>query len=63
MFSILFQIALLALVLFSFVMVIGVPVAYASPQNWDQSKPLIYLGSGIWIVLVLVVAVLNYLVA
>jgi photosystem II PsbZ protein len=62
MFSILFQIALLALVLFSFVMVIGVPVAYASPQNWDQSKPLIYLGSGIWIVLVLVVAVLNYLV-
>jgi photosystem II PsbZ protein len=62
MFSILFQIALLALVLFSFVMVIGVPVAYASPQNWDQSKPLIYLGSGIWIALVLVVAVLNYLV-
>ncbi|MCU0534838.1 MAG: photosystem II reaction center protein PsbZ [Hydrococcus sp. Prado102] len=58
-----FQMALLALVAFSFIMVIGVPVAYASPQNWDQSKPLLYLGSGIWMILVVVVAVLNFLVA
>ncbi|HBE21421.1 MAG TPA: photosystem II reaction center protein Z [Cyanobacteria bacterium UBA11149] len=61
--SIIFQLSLAALVLFSFVMVVGVPVAYASPQNWDQSKRLLYLGSGIWIVLVLLVAVLNYFVA
>ncbi len=60
--SIVFQIALAALVLFSFVMVIGVPVAYASPQNWDQSKPLLYLGSGIWVILVLLVAILNFFV-
>ena len=50
------------LVLFSFVMVVYVPVAYASPQNWEQSKPLLYLGSGIWLGLVVVVAVLNFLV-
>ncbi|MBP0001628.1 MAG: photosystem II reaction center protein PsbZ [Cyanobacteria bacterium SID2] len=62
MFSILFQIVLAALVLWSFIMVVGVPVAYASPQNWEQSKGLIWLGSGIWIALVLAVAVLNYLV-
>jgi len=61
--SIIFQFALAALVLVSFVMVIGVPVAYASPQNWDQSKPLLYIGSGIWAVLVIVVGLLNYLVA
>jgi photosystem II PsbZ protein len=60
--SIVFQIALAALVLFSFLMVIGVPVAYASPQNWNQSKPLLYLGSGIWAVLVVLVAVLNFFV-
>jgi photosystem II PsbZ protein len=60
--SILFQIALAALVLFSFLMVIGVPVAYASPQNWDQSKPLLYLGSGIWALLVVVVGILNFFV-
>lgn len=61
--SIIFQLSLAALVLFSFVMVVGVPVAYASPQNWDQSKRLLFLGSGVWIALVLLVAVLNYFVA
>ena len=60
--SILFQVALAALVLFSFVMVVGVPVAYASPQSWDRSKPLLYLGSGIWTILVVLVAVLNFFV-
>ena len=60
--TILFQLTLAALVLFSFVMVIGVPVAYASPQNWEQSKSLIYVGSGIWTALVIAVAVLNFFV-
>jgi photosystem II PsbZ protein len=60
--SILFQLALAALVTLSFVMVIGVPVAYASPQNWEQSKRLILLGSGVWVLLVLLVGGLNYFV-
>ncbi|MDJ0509274.1 MAG: photosystem II reaction center protein PsbZ [Crocosphaera sp.] len=60
--SIIFQLVLAALVFFSFVMVVAVPVAYASPQNWDQSKPLLYIGSAIWVVLVLLVAGLNFLV-
>lgn len=60
--SIIFQLALVALVFFSFVMVVGVPVAYASPQNWDQSKPLLYLGSIVWIALVVLVAILNFFV-
>jgi photosystem II PsbZ protein len=57
-----FNLFLLALVLLSFVLVVGVPVAYASGQNWDESKRLIWLGSGVWIGLVLIVAVLNFLV-
>jgi photosystem II PsbZ protein len=61
--TIIFQLALAALVLMSFAMVVGVPVAYASPQNWDQSKTLLYLGSGIWAALVILVGVLNFLVA
>lgn len=60
--AIIFQLVLAALVLFSFVMVVGVPVAYATPQNWDQSKNLIYVGSGIWVLLVIAVAVLNFFV-
>jgi photosystem II PsbZ protein len=60
--SFLFQIALAALVIMSFAMVVGVPVAYASPQNWEQSKRLIFLGSGVWFILVLAVGALNYFV-
>ncbi|MBD1923839.1 photosystem II reaction center protein PsbZ [Microcoleus sp. FACHB-831] len=60
--SILFQVVLAALVLLSFIMVIGVPVAYATPQNWDQSKRLILLGSGVWIALVFLVGALSYFV-
>ncbi|MCW6034897.1 photosystem II reaction center protein PsbZ [Spirulina subsalsa FACHB-351] len=60
--SILFQLALAGLVFLSLAMVIGVPVAYATPQNWDQSKRLIFLSSGLWLVLVIVVGVLNFLV-
>ncbi|NEP62987.1 MAG: photosystem II reaction center protein PsbZ [Symploca sp. SIO2G7] len=61
--SILFQLLLFVLVVWSFVMVIGVPVAYASPKNWEQSKRLVFLGSIIWAVLVIAVGSLNYLIA
>lgn len=60
--SILFQLALGALVFLSFIMVIAVPVAYASPQNWEQSKSLIFVGSGAWLALVIAVGVLNFFV-
>lgn len=60
--SIVFQIALISLVLFSFVLVVGVPVAYATPQNWVESKKLLWVGSGIWGALVVLVGILNFFV-
>ena len=60
--GVIFQLLLTALVFFSFVMIVYVPVAYASPQNWEQSKTLLYVGSGIWTILVVLVAVLNFFV-
>ena len=60
--SIVFQIALISLVLFSFVLVIGVPVVYATPQTWVESKKLLWVGSGIWAVLVVLVGILNFFV-
>ena len=63
MLTILFQLLLAALVLLSFIMVVGVPVGYAVPQGWDRSKQLILVGSVAWGVLVIVVGVLHYLVA
>jgi photosystem II PsbZ protein len=57
--SLLFQVALFALVALSFILVVYVPVAYASPQNWDRDKRLLFLGSGVWVALVLVVGALS----
>ena len=62
MLTFLFQLLLLLLVVLSFILVIGVPVAYASPQIWIQGKPLVFIGSGLWVVLVILVGVLNFLV-
>jgi photosystem II PsbZ protein len=61
--TVVFQLLLAALVFFSFAMIVYVPVAYASPQNWEQSKRLIFLGSIIWGGLVVAVGALNFLVA
>jgi len=60
--NIIFQFALIGLVLLSFVLVVGVPVAYATPQNWVESKKLLWLGSGVWIGLVFLVGLLNFFV-
>lgn len=62
MFTILFQIALVGLVALSFVMIIGVPVAYATPQNWNESKRLLWIGSIAWFGLVFLVGALNFFV-
>ncbi|OKH23403.1 photosystem II reaction center protein PsbZ [Chroogloeocystis siderophila] len=62
MLTILFQIALVALVIMSFAMLIGVPVAYATPQYWNESKRLLWVGSIAWIALVFLVGALNFLV-
>ncbi|MGB3636433.1 MAG: photosystem II reaction center protein PsbZ [Rivularia sp. (in: cyanobacteria)] len=60
--TILFQIALIALVALSFVMVVGVPVAYATPQTWVESKRFLWIGSAAWFGLVVVVGILNFFV-
>lgn len=57
--TLIFQLVLAFFVLYSFAMVIAVPVAYASPSNWNQTRPLILVGSILWLLLVIVVAVLN----
>jgi photosystem II PsbZ protein len=60
--TIVFDLALATLVLLSFLLIVGVPVSLATPQNWEQSKRFVFLGSGVWAVLVIVVGSLNFLV-
>ncbi|MGQ9865120.1 MAG: photosystem II reaction center protein PsbZ [Pseudanabaenaceae cyanobacterium] len=57
--ALVFQLLLAVFVLYSFVMVVAVPVAYASPSNWGQTKPLLLVGSILWVAMVLVIGVLN----
>jgi len=54
-----FQLAVFAFIAVSFAMVVGVPVAFASPNDWSNSKNLVFSGASAWIVLVFVVGILN----
>jgi photosystem II PsbZ protein len=55
----LFQVALFALVLLSFLLVVAVPVVFASPDGWSSSKGFIFSSAGLWFILVFAVGILN----
>lgn len=57
--TIIVQILAFILVIFSTVLVVGIPVTIASPGQWEKSKNLIYTGAGIWAGLVIITAIAN----
>jgi photosystem II PsbZ protein len=63
MFLLTFQISILALIFLSFLMVISVPVIFASSNGWNENRNYILLGSAVWAGLVLLVGTLNSFVA
>jgi photosystem II PsbZ protein len=54
-----FQLSVFALITVSFLLVVGVPVAFASPNGWSQNKSLVLSGTGIWFLLIFLVGILN----
>jgi len=54
-----FQLALFALITLSFLLIVGVPVIFASPDGWASSKGTVFTGLAMWMLLVFVVGVLN----
>jgi photosystem II PsbZ protein len=54
-----FQLALFSLVALSFILVIGVPVAFASPNGWTSTKGFIFPSLSLWVILVFAVGLLN----
>lgn len=54
-----FQLALFALIVVSFLLVIGVPVALATPDGWVENKRTVFSGIGLWFILVFAVGILN----
>nr|WMP11875.1 Photosystem II reaction center protein Z [Laurencia australis]WMP12086.1 Photosystem II reaction center protein Z [Laurencia australis] len=61
--TIVIQLLVLAFVVLSTILVVGIPVTLASPGQWEKSKNLIYTSMGIWVGLVLVTGILNSFVA
>ena len=57
--SIVIQLLVFLLIALSTVLVVGVPVILASPGQWEQSKNLIYTGTGVWAGLVIITGVVN----
>jgi len=58
-----FQFALFCLIALSFLMIVGVPVIFASPEGWTTSKGFVFSGVSIWVLLVFLVGLLNSFVA
>jgi len=54
-----FQVSVLALIAVSFLLVIGVPVAFASPEGFSTSKGLVFSTLTLWAFLVFGVSVLS----
>nr|AYC64343.1 photosystem II protein Z [Pseudochlorodesmis sp. HV01306a] len=63
--NLLFQLAVFSFILFSFLLVIGVPVVFAygdsSTLGWNdsQNKTTLFTAIAIWFVLVFAVGILN----
>nr|ABU88321.1 photosystem II Z protein [Chlamydomonas moewusii] len=53
------QLALFALILVSFALVVGVPVVFASPNGWTENKGIVFSGLSLWLLLVFTVGVFN----
>jgi len=54
-----FQFAVFCLILLSFILVVGVPVIFASPEGWTSSKGFVFTGASTWVLLVFLVGLLN----
>ena len=55
----LFQLAVFALIAVSFLLVIGVPVVFATPEGWVENKGTVFSAIGLWFLLVFAVGILN----
>ncbi len=48
-----------ALIVISFLLVIGVLIVLASPNGWSNNKNVIFAGASLWIGLVFLVGIIN----
>nr|QBW97365.1 photosystem II protein Z [Pelargonium griseum] len=61
--TIAFQLSVFALIATSLILLIGVPVVFASPEGWSSKKKIVFSGTSLWIGLVFLVGILNSLIS
>lgn len=61
--TIAFQLAVFALIATSSILLISVPVVFASPDGWSSNKNIVFSGTSLWIGLVFLVGILNSLIS
>jgi len=61
--AIAFRLAVFALIATSSILLIRVPVVFASPVGWSSNKHFVFSGTSLWIRLVFLVGILNSLVS
>nr|YP_009572267.1 photosystem II protein Z [Debregeasia orientalis]YP_010378749.1 photosystem II protein Z [Debregeasia hekouensis]YP_010381988.1 photosystem II protein Z [Debregeasia elliptica]QBE86192.1 photosystem II protein Z [Debregeasia orientalis]QZF76215.1 photosystem II protein Z [Debregeasia hekouensis]QZF76298.1 photosystem II protein Z [Debregeasia hekouensis]QZF76381.1 photosystem II protein Z [Debregeasia hekouensis]UED14209.1 photosystem II protein Z [Debregeasia elliptica] len=61
--TIAFQLAVFALIVTSSILLISVPVVFASPDGWLSNKNVVVSGTSLWIGLVFLVGILNSLIS
>lgn len=54
-----FQGSIISLIILSFLMVLAVPVIFASPTEWDNKKKIFTIISSLWIILIFLVGILS----
>ncbi len=57
--TLIFQLTLFAFIALSFLLVVGLPVVFASPEGWTENKGTLFSTLGLWFLLVFVVGILN----
>ncbi len=53
------QLAVFALILLSFALVVGVPVVFATPNGWTENKGFVFSGLSAWLLLVFAIGIFN----
>lgn len=61
--TIAFQLAVFALIVTSLILLISVPLVFASPDGWLGNKNIVFSGTSLWIGLVFLIGILNSLIS
>lgn len=61
--NIAFELAVFALIVTSLILLISVPVVFASPEGWSSNKNIVFSSTSLWIGLVFLVGILNSLIS